>query len=158
MKINMSSENPMDEWKFLVGEWIGQSKDQFGGEGTIKTSTVFTLEIGGKYIMSRSEAKRDGKLEHQNIGMLFYDIRNKRFLRKTFYSYGFVNNEVEYEATENEIRFEVVSEPPPQAFDKMRWRAYIRKVSNDEIREGLESAKEGEDFVSYGEDVMKRVK
>ncbi|MHA2141638.1 MAG: hypothetical protein ACXADC_07205 [Candidatus Thorarchaeota archaeon] len=154
----MSSENPLDAWRFLVGEWKGQSKDQFGGEGTIETNTMFTLEISDKYIMSRYEARRDGKPEHQGIGMLFYDVRNKRFLRKTFYSYGFVNNEVEYESTENEIRFEVVSEPTPQAFDNMRWRSYIRKISNDEIREGLESAKEGEDFVSYGEDVMKRVK
>jgi hypothetical protein len=154
----MSSENPLDEWKFLVGEWKGQSKDQFGGEGTIETTTVITLEIGGKYIMSRNESRRDGKLENQSIGMLFYDIRNKKFLRKTFFSYGFVNNDVEYECIENEIKFEVVSEPTPQAFDKMRGRSYIRKVSNDEIREGLESAKEGEDFVSYGEDVMKRVK
>jgi hypothetical protein len=108
--------------------------------------------------MSRNESRKDGKLENQSIGMLFYDIRNKRFLRKSFFSYGFVNNEVEYHSTENEIKFEVVSEPTPQAFDKMRWRSYIRKVSEDEIREGLEAAKEGEDFVSYGEDVMKRVK
>ncbi|MHA2065688.1 MAG: hypothetical protein ACXABY_15030 [Candidatus Thorarchaeota archaeon] len=154
----MSSENPLEAWKFLVGKWKGQSKDQFGGEGSIETTTVFTLEIRGKYIMSRNESRKDGKLENQSIGMLFYDIRNKRFLRKSFFSYGFVNNEVEYHSTENEIKFEVVSEPTPQAFDKMRWRSYIRKVSEDEIREGLEAAKEGEDFVSYGEDVMKRVK
>lgn len=148
----------MDRWKFLVGEWRGQSKDQFGGEGTIETSTMFSLEINGKFIMSRNEARRDGKLENQSIGMLFYDVRNKRFLRKSFYSYGFVNNEVECESSENEIRFEVVSEPTPQAFDNMRWRSLIRKISDDEIIEGLESAKEGEDFVTYGEDVMKRVK
>lgn len=148
----------MDRWKFLVGEWRGQSKDQFGGEGTIETSTMFSLEINGKFIMSRNEARRDGKLENQSIGMLFYDVRNKRFLRKSFYSYGFVNNEVECESSENEIRFEVVSEPTPQAFDNMRWRSFIRKISDDEIIEGLESAKEGEDFVTYGEDVMKRVK
>jgi hypothetical protein len=154
----MSSDNPLDDWKFLVGEWKGHSKDQFGGEGTIETTTVFTLEMEGKYIMSKNEVRRDGKLEHQSISLMFYDVRNKRFLRKSFFSYGFVNNEVEYESAENEIRFEVVLEPTPQSFDNMKWRSYIRKVSNDEVRDGLESAKEGEDFVSYGEDVMKREK
>ncbi|MFX0107958.1 MAG: hypothetical protein ACFE7R_06730, partial [Candidatus Hodarchaeota archaeon] len=84
----MTSDNPLDAWKFLVGKWNGQSKNQFGGEGTIESKTLFTLEISGKFIMSRNVVRRDGKLEHESLGLLFYDVRNKRFLRKTFFSYG----------------------------------------------------------------------
>ncbi|MHA2432062.1 MAG: hypothetical protein ACXADO_02400 [Candidatus Thorarchaeota archaeon] len=148
----------MENWHFLVGEWRGYSKDQFGGEGLIETSTLFTLEMNARYLMSVQEARRDGTLENQSVGLMFYDTRDKRFLRKTFFSYGFVNNEVEYESSDSEIHFEITSEPTPKAFDSMRWRSYIRKVSEHEVRMGLESANEGEGFISYGETIMTRVK
>jgi hypothetical protein len=149
--------SPLENWHFLVGEWRGYSKDQFGGEGLTETSTLFTLEMNARYLMSVHEARREGSLENQSVGLMFYDTRNRRFLRKTFFSYGFVNNEVEYESNDSEIRFEITSEPTPEAFERMRWRSYIRKISDNEVRMGLESANEGEDFVSYGETIMKRV-
>jgi len=152
----MNSENPLQDWHFLLGEWKGGSADQFGGEGEIKVTTIFSLELNGKYIMSKHEAHRDGKLENASIGLMFYDARNKLILRKTFFNYGFFNNEVEYERSENEIRFEVVLEPVPQSFDGMKWRSYIKKISESEIRLGLESAKDGEDFKSFGETILKK--
>lgn len=150
----MSKETPLHGWHFLIGEWKGGSEDQFGGDGEIKVTTVFSLELNDKYIMSKHEAFRNDKLENASIGLMFYDARNKLILRKTFFNYGFVNNEVEYERTDTEIRFEVVLEPVPQAFDGMRWRSYLRKVSDTEIRLGLEAAKEDEDFTSYGESIL----
>jgi hypothetical protein len=150
--------SPLQNWHFLVGEWRGYSKDQFGGEGLIETSSLFTLEMNARYLMSVHEARREGSLENQSMALMFYDTRNGRFLRKTFFSYGFVNNEVEFESSESEIRFEITSEPTPEAFDKMRWRSYIHRISDNEVRMGLESANEGEDFVSYGETIMERVK
>ncbi len=153
----MSSETPLSDWHFLIGEWRGQSKDQFGGDGIIETSDVFTLEMNGIYIMGRHEAVKEGKIENQSISMMYYDKRNKKMLRKTFFSYGFTNNEVEFERTKDVIRFEVVLEPSPQSFDGMRWRSYIKKISKTEIRDGLEVAKSGEDFTSYGESVSKKI-
>ncbi|MFX1602024.1 MAG: hypothetical protein ACFFCK_00970 [Promethearchaeota archaeon] len=150
--------SPLENWHFLVGEWRGYSKDQFGGEGLIETSSLFTLEMNARYLMSVHEARKEGSLENQSMALMFYDTRNGRFLRKTFFSYGFVNNEVEYESTDSEIRFEITSEPTPEDFDKMRWRSYICKISDNEVRMGLESAIEGENPVSYGETIMERVK
>jgi hypothetical protein len=149
----MNSEDPLAKWHFLIGKWKGGSTDKFGGKGEIVTTANFSMEMG-KYIMGKFDSYRDGKLENASIGMMYYDFRNKRMLRKTFFSYGFVNNEVEYERSETEVRFEVDSEPVPQEFDGMRWRSYIKKVSDTEIRVGLESAKEGEDFTSYGETIL----
>ncbi len=149
----MNSEDPLAAWHFLIGKWKGGSSDQFGGEGDIVTTATFSMELG-KYIRGNFDSYRDGKLENASISMMWYDLRNKRFLRKTFFTYGFVNNEIEYERSENELRFEVVSEPVPQAFDGLRWRSYIKKVSDTEIHAGLESAKEGEDFTSYGETIL----
>ena len=149
----MNSEDPLSNWYFLIGKWKGGSADQFGGEGEIVATAAFSMELG-KYIMGKHDAYRNGKLENASIGMMWYDIRNKGFLRKTFFSYGFVNNEIEYERSDTELKFEVVLEPVPQAFDGMKWRSYIRKVSDTEIRLGLESAKEEEDFTSFGETVL----
>lgn len=153
----MTSERPLDDWLFLVGDWKGRSEDEFGGKGVIETSCVFTIELGDSFIYGKQESVRNGSIENQSISMMFYDKRNKKFIRKTFFNYGFVNNEVEYERSETEIRFEVILEPVPQAFDEMKWRSYIRKISDDEIRMGLEDAKPGEDFKSYGENVLVRV-
>jgi hypothetical protein len=149
----MSKETPLSPWLFLMGKWKGGSTDQFGDEGEIVTTASFSIELG-KYIMGKLDSYRHGKLENASVSMLFYDVRDQKFRRKTFFSYGYVNNEVEYERTDSEIRFNVVSEPTPQAFDGMRWRSHILKVSDTEIRLGLESAKEGEDFVTYGESIL----
>ena len=155
----MSSDTPLKDWHFLIGEWKGGSKDQFDEEGIIETSEIYTLELNGVYIMGRHEAvNKDGNLIHKALSMLYYDKRNKRMLRKTFYSYGFTNNEVEFERSDDMIRFEVVQEPVPQSFDGMKWRSYIKKISDTEVHEGLEVAKPGEDFSSYGESVSKKIK
>lgn len=69
------------------------------------------------------------------------------------YSYGFVNNEVEYARTDEEIWFEVVLEPSPKQFEGMRWRSYIRKISDNKIAMGLEWAKREGEFESFGETI-----
>ncbi|MDF1538987.1 MAG: hypothetical protein P1Q69_08790 [Candidatus Thorarchaeota archaeon] len=151
----MNSESPLSNWHFLIGKWKGGSTDQYGDKGEIVSTVTFSMELG-KYIIGKHDSYRNGKLENASIGVMFYDLRNELMRRKTFFSYGFVNNEVEYHRTESEILFEVISEPVPQAFDGMKWRSYLRKVSDTEIRIGLESAKGGEDFTSYGETILRK--
>ena len=151
----MNTEGPLANWHFLMGKWKGGSSDQFGGEGEMVTTAHFSMELG-KYIMGKFDSYRNGKLENASIGMMWYDSRNEKLRRKTFFNYGFVNNEIEYESSETEVWFEVVSEPVPEAFDGMRWRSYLRKVSDTEIHLGLESAEEGEDFTSYGETILRK--
>ena len=154
----MSSNNPLEDWNFLIGEWQGQSKDPESEEGIIETSDVYSLELNGVYIMGKHKAVKDGKVIHESISLMYYDRRNKKLRRKSAYSYGFVNNEVEFERTSDVVRFDVVQEPSPQAFDGMRWRSYIKKISEDEIREGLEVAKGEEYFTNYADNVSKKVK
>ena len=68
-----------------------------------------------------------------------------------------MNNEVELERIETFLRFEITMEPVPQSFDGMRWRSYVKKICVTEIRAGLEAAKPGVDFSSYGETIMVKV-
>ncbi|MHA1936556.1 MAG: hypothetical protein ACW97A_14910 [Candidatus Thorarchaeota archaeon] len=154
----MNSEHPLKEWLFLIGAWKGGSEDQFGEEGEIETTAVFSLELNEKVIMGRHEARNEGKLLNASIGMMFYDLRNKKVLRKSFFTYGFVNNEVEYQRSNDEIRFDITQEPVPQSFDGVKWRSFIKKYSETKIGMGLESTKGGEDFQSYGETILEKVK
>ena len=72
---------------------------------------------------------------------MFYDKAAGKFRRESFLSYGFVNHETEASRTGAEIRFNVVVEPPPREFEGLRWRSFLRRLSNEEIATGFEVAK-----------------
>ncbi len=153
----MSSKSPLDEWLFLVGDWKGGAKDQFEETGEIRSTATFSIELDGKAIMGIHETKQGDNIINQSIGILFYDVLNKTFRRKSFFSYGFVNNEVAYRSSSNEIRFTVKSEPSPPQFKGIRWRSYITKISPIKIGLGLEQAKKGDKFEPYGETVLNKI-
>jgi hypothetical protein len=44
-------------------------------------------------------------------------------------------------------------EPLPKQFEGTRWRSFIKKLAENKIALGLETAEEGEEFKSYGETV-----
>ncbi|MFX1561712.1 MAG: hypothetical protein ACFFDP_00190 [Promethearchaeota archaeon] len=152
----MSTDSPLKDWKFLIGKWKGKSEDQFDEEGKIETSAIFSLELNGICIAGKFEAWNKGQLINSSISLMFFDSIAKIFRRKTMFSYGFVNNEVEYKRNNGEIRFDVTTEPIPKQFMGIRWRSYIRKISESEIAMGLEKAEEGEDFAIYGETVYRK--
>ena len=89
---------------------------------------------------------------------MFFDGAEQKFKRKTFFSYGFVNNEVEYLRNEKEVRFDITMEPLSKSFQGTRWRSFTRKISEDKVAVGLEVTKESEEFKSYGETIMVKTK
>jgi len=89
--------------------------------------------------------------------MLFYDGVENKMRRKTFFSYGFVDNEVECSRTKNEIIFDVVHEPFQKQYEGMRFRSVLKKYSNNKIGTGIMIAKVGEDFKRFGETVLEKV-
>jgi hypothetical protein len=146
----------MDEWRFLVGTWRGSAKDQFGETGVVETTVVFTEEPGKQFLTSRGEAKCEGRLLNRSLGVMFYDVIAGLFRRKTFFSYGFVNNEVECERRPGELRFDITMEPVPRQFEGMRWRSFLRKIDDTHIAVGLEVARGKGPFEIYGETVLER--
>ena len=149
----MSLGSPLDEWQFLIGNWKGTSKDQFGEKGVIESHFVFSMEPSERFIRARAEAWNDGRFVNKSISLLFYDENEQKFRRKSFFSYGFVNNEVEYARSDNEIKFDMEVEPLPKEFEGIRWRSYVRKISERKVAMGLELAREGKEFRRYGETV-----
>jgi hypothetical protein len=152
--VTFEMATPLDDWKFLVGEWKGETKGQFGETETIKGTAVYSLEPSDSFIMEKREAWSGNRLVNKSIGLMFFDAAEQKFKRKTFFSYGFVNNEVEYLRSKNEIRFNITMEPLSKNFQGTRWRSHIRKISNEKIAVGLEVAKEGEEYQNYGETIM----
>ncbi len=155
----MSTKSKLDDWLFLLGDWKGQGKLETVTEemNYIDSSATFTLELGGKAIMGLHKATQGAKIINESIGILFYDVLNETYRRKSFFSYGFVNNEVAYESSPHEIRFTVESEPLPPQFRQMRWRSYITKVSPTTILLGLEQSKKGGDFKLYTETRLDKI-
>ena len=54
----MSDGSPLDDWRFLVGEWKAAAvgDGEFGEEGVVEGKHVFTEELGGKFIVGRHES------------------------------------------------------------------------------------------------------
>ena len=146
--------SPLDNWRFLVGKWKGETKGQFGETETIKGTAVYSLDPSDSFIMEKRDAWSGNSLVNRSISLMFFDATEQKLKRKTFFSYGFVNNEVEYLRSEKEIRFNITMEPLTKNFQGMRWRSFIKKISEDKVAVGLEVAEEGEEFKSYGETVM----
>jgi len=157
---SLTSNSPLDDWKFLIGTWKGKTKaGQFGEKGVIEGRAVFSREPSGSFIMGTGENWCEGRLLNKSISILFYDDGEKKFRRKTFFSYGFVNNEVECSKTKDMIKFDITTEPlSKQVGPGMLWRSTIRRISDTKIATGLEMAKPGQEFKSYGESVLEKTK
>lgn len=149
----MSAGSPLDEWRFLLGTWKGAVKGEFGEEGIVESVVTFSLEACERFIMAKGESRCEGRLLNSSISLLFHDKASDKFRRKSFFSYGFVNNEIEYIRSNNEIRFDITMEPLPKQFEGTRWRSFVKKFDENRIALGLEMAKEGEEFKNYGETV-----
>lgn len=67
----MSSSSPLDKWRFLVGEWKGKSKDEFGEKGVTESVAVFSMEPSERFIMALGEAWNAGRLVNKSISLLF---------------------------------------------------------------------------------------
>lgn len=153
----IDTASPLDEWSFLMGEWRGESEGQFGEEGTITSVATFSHAPSERFITGVGEATCEGRLVNRSVSHLYYDLVGGKFRRKTVFSYGFVNNEVECEREPGWIRFDITMEPQPKQFAGMRWRSWLRRIDDNHIAMGLEVAKGDGPFEPYGETVFARV-
>ncbi len=119
----------------------------------VESIHVFSGELGQKSITGKHEPWNAGQLVRKAVSFLYYDPRTDKFRRKEIYSYGFVNNEVESDRTDTELRLELVSQPSPKQFEGIRWRSYLQKLSEAKIAMGLEWAKGEGEFKRYGETI-----
>ncbi len=155
----MTSSHPLDEWRFLIGAWKGKTDcNQFGVKGVIDGVVTYSCEPSACFIMGIGENRCEGKLLHKSISILFYDDVEEKFKRKTFFSYGFVDIEVECARSRDEIKFDITHEPVQKQYEGTCMRSFLRRISERKIATGLEVAKQGKEFKRFGESIFERTK
>ena len=147
----------LQKLRFLLGEWKGRAEDQFGEKGVIESRYVFAQDPSEHFIAERDESWKEGKLVNRSVSFLMWDPNISKYVRKSIFSYGWINNEVG-EWKDDRLVFDIVSiDGEPEFFKGVRWRSFIRKYSENEIGSGLEVAKKEELFRLYGETRARRV-
>ncbi len=148
---------PLKKLAFLLGDWRGRSEDQFGEKGVIESTFSFTQDPSDHFIAARGESWKEGKLVNRGLSFLIFDPNIGKYVRKSIFSYGWVNNEVG-EWKNDRLVFDIISiDGEPEFFKGLRWRSFIHKYSENEIGSGLEVAKKEEPFRLYGESRARRL-
>lgn len=148
---------PLETLTFLVGRWRAEATDQFGEQGVIETTMECSRDLGEGSLILRGESRNAGRLVNSSVQWIIYDTAAGKFIRKSLYSYGFINNE-EGTWDGDTLLFDVVKiDNEPASFRSLRWRSFIRRYSDDEVGFGLLVAKPGEEFKPYGETRARRV-
>ena len=156
----MASTAPLESLKrleFLIGHWKSRAENQFGEKGVIEGVLECSTEPSEKFIAMIGESRSEGKLVNRGVSYMMWDENVKKYIRKSFYSYGWILNEVG-SLNGDRLAFDVVSmDGEPDYFKGTSWRSFIQKYSNNEIGTGLEVASDGGPFKLYGESRAKRV-
>lgn len=142
---------------FLLGKWKGQSENQFGEEGIIESTFQCSNDPSDMFIMILGESKSHGKIANKSSSYIMYDANVSKFVRKSIFSYGWINNESGV-MSGNRLTFDVIGiDGEPKYFKGMKWRSFIHKYSDKEIGLGLEVSENNVPFRLYGETKAKRV-
>lgn len=84
----------LQKLRFLLGEWKGRSQDQFGENGVIESTFIFSQDPNEHFIYGRTESWKEGKLVNSSRRFLIWDPSIAKYVRKSVFSYGWINNEV----------------------------------------------------------------
>src|SRR3989337_3541483 len=86
--------DPLAQLRFLLGNWKGRAEDQFGETGVIESIFSFTQDPNEEFISGRTESWKEGKLVNSSHSFLIWDPNISKYVQKSVFSYGWVNNEV----------------------------------------------------------------
>ncbi len=141
----------------MLGDWKGRSEDQFGEKGVIETTVTFTQDPSEHFISERDVSWKGDKRVNRSVSFLMWDQNIQKYVRKSMFSYGWVNNEVGTWKGDR-LTFNIVSiDGRPEFFKGVKWRSFLHKYSENEIGLALEVSKKGEPFRLYGETRAQRV-
>ncbi len=153
-----TTADPLKQLGFLLGKWKTRSEDQFGEKGVIEGTMECVHEPSEKFIAMIGESRSNGTLVNRGASYLMWDPNIKRYVRKSFYSYGWILNEVGDLNDRDRLILDVISmDGEPDFFKGTKWRSFIQKYSENEIGTGLEVAKGDGPFRLYGESRAKKV-
>lgn len=153
----IATVEPLKRLSFLIGQWRSRSEDQFGEKGVLEGTFECSYEPSEKFIATIGESKSNGKFVNRAASYLMWDQNTSKYVRKSFYSYGWILNEIG-DLNGDRLVLDVVSmDGEPDYFKGTKWRSFIQKYSENEIGTGLEVSKDHEPFRVYGESRAKRI-
>lgn len=142
----------MKSLSFLVGKWTGRGEGFDTEKGTEIVNTLeFAYDPSPSIMTGRFEAVRSGKPENNGIMILLYDSNLQKYVRKQVYSYGFLMNEVGVANGEGFLFDTVSIDAEPDYWKGLKIRSFLHKHSDNEISLGLQTAKQGGEFRTYGQ-------
>ncbi|MHA1453526.1 MAG: hypothetical protein ACTSRD_11760 [Promethearchaeota archaeon] len=147
----MSTDNRLSKWKFLLGKWESIPESHIGDPPCTINKVKITEYPNDKFLMLKSESWRDGVLTSNGLAVLYYDYSEQKFKMKAFFEYGFVNNYMEYESTDTEIKFETITESTPEGFETTHFRQYLKKDSETRFTITLDTATENQEYKKFYE-------
>ena len=115
----------MQKLRFLLGEWKGRAEDQFGEKEVIESRYVFTQDPSDHFIAERDESWKEGKLVNRSVAYLMFDRNIRRYVRKSVFSYGWVNNEVGEWKDDRPVLNIVSIDGEPDFLRGVKWRSFI---------------------------------
>jgi len=148
---------PLKRLEFLIGNWKGRAEGQFGEKGVIESLFECSHEPSEMFIAMIGESRTNGKQLNKSAAYLAWDPNISKYVRKSMFSYGWINNEVgDFNGTR--LTFDVVGmDGEPDYFKGLKCRSFVHKYSENEIGTGLEVSKNGEPFRLYGESKARRI-
>ena len=153
----MPSPEQLKKLDYLIGTWKHRSENQFGEQGVIEGVGEYAHDPSEMFIVNSGESRSNGKLVNRAVSYLLWDNNIQKYIRKSFFSYGWILNEIG-DLHDKRLVFDVVSiDGEPDFFKGTKWRSFIQKYSDNEIGTGLEVAKGNGPFTLYGETRAKRV-
>ena len=147
----------LDKLRFMLGAWKGRAENQFGEKGVIESEYEVVQDPSDMFVTIRGESRSNGKLVNRAVTIIMFDRNIGKYVRKSAYSYGWISNEVGDWDGDKLVTDFVSIDGEPGFFKGVKWRSYIRKISENEIATGLEVSKNGEPFKLYGESRARRV-
>ncbi len=151
-------EAKIDVWKplqFLEGSWFGRGA---GSKVTQEYQFVLNrkfLQMKTRAVFEPTEKKPEGEV-HEDMGIFSYDQFRKKFVLRSFYVEGFVNQYILDNTSEYRKTLTFVTEQIENAPIGTKAKLIYKIINNDEMEQSFHVAWPGKEYSCYSVNNLKK--